>query len=232
MPRDQRGRVAARHPGSRASAPKWRNRQTRTLQERMGITPVEVRILSSALMQDTSFPFSHTLNFEVQAAPSVMRRKHHALIALRDADGSFILSRKEVYPVGIYRLIGGGVEEDDETSQHAAARELSEETTLTADAADLTPVCRVKAHIFEEKSAETFDFTLDLFEYYLPDDQTLKLRDDELEKVRSFTKADVESLITEYESLPDTVVPDYGFAWGDYGKLFGPVHRFMLDDLL
>ncbi len=161
-----------------------------------------------------------------------MRRKHHALIVLRDPTGKFILSRKAVYPVGIYRLIGGGVEEEDTSSLEAAARELSEETTLSPDSKSLTPVCRIQAHITEQETEESFDFILDLFEYYIPKDQPFDIRDDELQKIRSFTVPDVKDLIEEYESLPDTIVPDYGFAWGDYGKLFGPVHRFMLQDLV
>jgi len=56
-------------------------------------------------------------------------RRHDAVFAARSAAGRFAVMRKPTYPVGAWRLPGGGVE-TGETLDQGAARELAEETGL------------------------------------------------------------------------------------------------------
>ncbi len=74
---------------------------------------------------------TYTLTFEMEIPITNMVRENkqtgHVMIAIADHDGRIIVHGKaSLYPPGITRFVGGGVDEG-ETPEQAASRELAEE---------------------------------------------------------------------------------------------------------
>lgn len=175
---------------------------------------------------EVSFSFSHV--------PSVMKRGSHALIALKDKDGNFILGTKHIYPAGIYRLIGGGMDEGEKPVA-AAIRETEEEVGIKLRPDQLKYLAIVTAEIDEESTRQHFTFTTHLFCAIVDSDQLVPA--DDLDGLQILNPDAMTQLISRYFSLSDELVTldkpsgekqPQMFRWKDYGKLYGQLHQFAL----
>lgn len=170
----------------------------------------------------------HTLQLSMDVVPQVAKRKHHVLVLLRNAQGKFVLGSKTLYPDQIYRMVGGGIEEG-EAAPPAAARELFEETGLELSPNELKPLTTITAEIEERSTGQHYTFVTELF---LADVGTQQLHpSDDIQALQELTTEQLQDLIRRYSQLPREIDHDKGFAWYDYGQLYGAVHQIALDEL-
>jgi len=173
-------------------------------------------------------PEQFKLHFLMPRVPDVAKRGRHVLILLQNAKGNFILGTKHIYPAGISRMVGGGIE-SGEDSLEAAQRELVEETQITAASASLLPLTTIFANLTETTTGKIYSFITYLY-YYAVGDQPLRPSDD-LDNIVELTGAEYQQLIQRYTTLSPELDKTSGFAWSDYGKLYGKIHQIALDAL-
>jgi 8-oxo-dGTP pyrophosphatase MutT (NUDIX family) len=169
----------------------------------------------------------HNLKLSMSVIPEVAKRHQHVLILLQNAAGNYLLGAKDIYPENIVRMVGGGMEESDTDPTLAAQRELHEETGLTATPADLKPISTITADLTETTTNSQTTFTTYLFSYNTGT-QSLTPSDD-LDGIVELTPDQLRELITRYEQLPKEIDPTYGFAWYDYGQIYGRIHQIALE---
>jgi 8-oxo-dGTP pyrophosphatase MutT (NUDIX family) len=158
-------------------------------------------------------------------------RGRHALISVRDKDGSFYLGQKHVYPEGIVRLVGGGLD-GDEDARIGAARELQEELGVSIDPELLKPLAEIILEIEVNGSKDQIiTFKTFLFEY-ISDDPAAFTPTDDLDGVMKLTKDQMKELVSRFEHLSDDIQTVSGeptpFRWSDYGKYYARVHEIAL----
>lgn len=165
-----------------------------------------------------------TIPLHLDTVPPLYRRGQHALILVRNQAGNFILGSKEMYPDQISRMVGGGLDRDEDPAT-GAARELEEELHLHVPPHELQPLAIVVADITHQQ--EKISFTTWLYYYQLQGEQQIQ-PDDDLDGVAELTQSEVEQLIERYSQLEGLVNKENHFAWVDYGALYGPMHQIAL----
>lgn len=168
-----------------------------------------------------NFRFSHT--------PPVLKRGRHALIAVLDKDHNFVLGSKKIYPQNIYRLIGGGIDENEDPKL-GAARELAEELLIKVDPDKLKFLAQFNANIKDDK--KYYFFQTFLFFYQLTDEKIQA--SDDLQKVEILTVKQMEQLIDNFYHLPSELINldenlENSFCWSDYGQYYGKIHQEALN---
>lgn len=179
---------------------------------------------------------SRILHFSFTHVPPVMKRGRHALIMVIDEHGKFVLGQKEIYPPGIVRFVGGGLE-GNEDPKVGAARELEEELGIRVHPSALNQVSTIISQIDEESTKKQYNFTTYLYSYHC-DSQDLAA-DDDLDGIKHLSIKEMEELISTYASLSselitltskNPLIPEEDqFRWSDYGKLYGEIHRIGLE---
>jgi ADP-ribose pyrophosphatase YjhB (NUDIX family) len=152
-------------------------------------------------------------------------RERCVLIAAQDHEGNILLGTKPYfYPPTISRLLGGGVDAG-ETFEQAAIRELEEELGVSVQPEDLRPLI-----LFDTKAAdedgkvyhnETAIYKADI------GDQSYQAGDD-VKHIIKVTPDELYQLGERYEQLPEVLWyngEEGLYAWADYAKLYGPVHK-------
>lgn len=171
-------------------------------------------------------------NFSFDYVPPVLKRGSHALLVLQDPAGKYILGSKNIYPDGIYRFIGGGIEDED--PQAGASRELKEELGIFIPAYQLEPLARMTAEIEETSSNQQHLFETYLYHATTKPDQVLHPSSD-LDGIVHFSREEVQQLIKNYQSLSSALINlnpennDGQFRWSDYGKFYSQIHQIGLD---
>lgn len=168
------------------------------------------------------------LTFHFTHVPPIMRRGNHALIVVENSQGKLLLGSKAIYPPGIYRFVGGGIE-PKENPHLAAQRELEEELGIHISQDRLIPLARVTATVFDPK--QTWVFMTYLYYTKLTND-TVKPSSD-LDGVVVLSHDEVRALVDRYKQLPDDLIrigsDSSGlFRWSDYGAFYGEIHAFAL----
>lgn len=153
--------------------------------------------------------------------PPVFLRGEHVQVLIKNQAGNYVLGAKNMYPDGIVRLVGGGMDEDTPTT--GAIREVEEELGIKLSEKELIPLARVTYHI---SHSEDVVFTVHLF--FAETNQQLTPSDD-LDGLKELTIPEIEDLIQRYANLTDQTPPDLGFSWRDYGIIFGDLHQIALD---
>jgi 8-oxo-dGTP pyrophosphatase MutT (NUDIX family) len=173
----------------------------------------------------------NTYSYSFTHLPPVTKRGGQVLIALFSSNlQDLYLSRKNVYPKGIYRLFGGGIDEHEEPLQ-TAPRELAEETRLNANPKDFIKINEFKYHILEQSINNHVDFSVYLYSFIVPQNQTI-IPSDDVDEYKVFHQPELLELIKKYKNLPDQLVTNTfegPFRWSDYGKVFAPIHQSVLD---
>jgi 8-oxo-dGTP pyrophosphatase MutT (NUDIX family) len=170
----------------------------------------------------------YTLTLEVQQIPQVARRGQHVLIAIQDEHGNYILGSKKVYPEHIYRFVGGGIEEGEDPVR-AAARELHEETGIDANELELIHLAVVEALVTTPHEAAATHFLTHVFFYKLKGEVLQPSSD--VQALQTLSPSEMEQLITLYGELPKIIDSQLGFAWYDYGQLYGYIHKIALTEI-
>ncbi len=177
---------------------------------------------------------NHSFSFSFSHVPAVMKRGRHALIAVKTETGNYILGAKDIYPQGVYRLIGGGLEKDEDPAV-GATRELKEELGISYTPDQLQPLATVTAEIDETSTGKHYTFVTYLFETTV--ERKLVKPADDLDGIKEFSLEQMQTLIHRYSDLSDELIqfqkpgdtrPLEPFRWRDYGKLYGKIHELVL----
>jgi len=168
-----------------------------------------------------------TIELQFQLFPPHVHRGHHVLILLRDARGNFILGCKQIYPEGICRLLGGGVETGEQPDP-AAVRELEEETGLKVAAADLTKLGSVQANLTDQNQKKV---TFTSHVYFHDCGEKEPQAADDVDELCFLSRNEVIRLIERYTFLSTEIDPKVKFAWSDYGQLYSFIHQFAVDEV-
>lgn len=150
------------------------------------------------------------------------------MVVVRDKNGDYLLGSKKVYPEGVVRFIGGGLDKNEKPID-GAVRELKEELGIELDEQTLKPLANITATI--QGMPGTYRFETYLYQTNIGD-RKVEVGSD-LDDIRRLSVEEMNELIARYRKLPDELVTledryTDQFRWSDYGKLFGPIHRIGL----
>lgn len=169
------------------------------------------------------------LNIKIKSPFGNLYRKRLVLIAVADKEGDILVgSKPNYYPEGIYRFIGGGVDENEDPLT-GAVRELNEELGISVNIEDLKPLLQVDVHATDE-TGKIYENSNYIYYYQLKDDN-YKAGDD----IKSVVKLSIDELYElglRYEKLSED---DWfrneteNYNWNDYGKVYGPIHKMVAE---
>jgi 8-oxo-dGTP pyrophosphatase MutT (NUDIX family) len=170
----------------------------------------------------------YQFNYQFSPIPKFMKKGKQVMIVLRNKKGNFILGAKNIYPKGIYRFVGGGV--DDDTFEQAAIRELREELEIDVSANQLTPLAKCIVNVTDGSEKVYFETVLYLINL---DRQKLQPSDD-LDGIVELTKEEILQLAEQYKHLPTELIDLGGknpgiFRWSDYGIFMSEVHKIAME---
>ncbi len=172
----------------------------------------------------------HKVKLVAQPFGNLKYRDKSVLILCKDNKGKFILGAKmDHYPPNIVRLVGGGVNEN-ETVTEAAIRELKEEMNITVENNSLIPLIQV--NITGEYYDTTYKTQIHIFYYKLAN--PTYVAGDDITGIVRYSEEEYQKLIMRYFALNDEqmfIENGDAFSWGDYGKVYGYIHRIALDEL-
>lgn len=154
-------------------------------------------------------------------------RKKHVLILVVDKGSNFILGKKkDFYPDHVARMLGGGIE-SAEDPKVAAKREIEEELLVNIPLESFKELCSVITHA--TTSEGEMEMQTWIYSVYLPESANIKPSDD-ITGIQIFTYGQYENLIKDMMDLSGEFVTDkYSFLWSDWGKIYGPIHKYAFD---
>jgi len=154
-------------------------------------------------------------------------RKRHVLILVVDNDSNFILGKKKgFYPDHIARMLGGGIEENEDP-KIAAKREIEEELLVDVSIDYFKELCS----IITQASTNEGDMEMQTWVYTLklPDSTVIKPSDD-ITGIQVFTQEQYDNLLKDMLSLTGEFVTDkFSFLWADWSKIYTPIHKYAID---
>lgn len=158
-------------------------------------------------------------------------RDRTALILCRDEAGKLLLGREDgFYPQGIFRMIGGGID-DGEAVIDGTIREIKEELGVNVKNDELIELAEVELEgTFHEKV-----YTTKIFVYYLKLTLAECVASDDVSELISCTEEEYRELIDRFFQLRDDHIykkDDFEFSWGDYGRAYGFVHQLALEEVI
>jgi len=170
------------------------------------------------------------VSYTFERLPVVLTRGAHVLVALIDKQNRLVVGAKDIYPQGISRLIGGGID-GAESPVAAAVREMAEETGITFEAKDFIPICQVQASLTETKTGKQYQFTTYIFKIKLGAKTPVASSD--LQGLFPLTQDELTDLIERYKNLPDDLITFTGqnFSWRDYGQFYAFIHQLVKEEL-
>ena len=172
----------------------------------------------------------YSFHFSFDPVPPNLLRNRHALIVVKDASGNYVLGRKNIYPKGIVRFVGGGIK-DGEDPARGAQRELCEEFGFGVLPEKIRKLAEIHAEITSR--GKKVLFTTHLF---FSDIGNTKVKpSDDLDGVDHLTVEEMRALIQKYAHLSSDLVivkqPNEvkeSFRWSDYGAFYSQVHQIGL----
>jgi 8-oxo-dGTP pyrophosphatase MutT (NUDIX family) len=167
----------------------------------------------------------HDLKVKIEKPFANLFRKSHVMIVVKDIDGNFVLGTKTTYPEGISRFLGGGVDKD-ENIEIAAKREVKEE--IGVDNAAVTPLTK----ILITASTENDEYILETTVYFLDGKYLHLSAGDDVSELVILKPKEILDLADKYDTLTGTFTSgSYSHQWSDYGKVYGPLHRIVYEEL-
>ncbi|MBT4123886.1 MAG: NUDIX hydrolase [Candidatus Pacebacteria bacterium] len=158
-------------------------------------------------------------------------RKATILVACQTPEKTYLFGeKKDFYPEGIVRLIGGGVEKGDSSPKEAAILELKEEINYKPKLQELKSLGAISITATDNKNKK-YNHIIHIYFLQIPPKVNLKAQDDLTGIVELNTKQ-FEKLIKRYYSLSKKNIRKKGnleFSWYDYAQVYGPVHQFVFD---
>lgn len=152
-------------------------------------------------------------------------RKKHVLVVLKNENGQYVLGSKKIYPIGIFRFVGGG-HEGTEKLIETAKREVFEEIGLKLKKSQLIALAEIEilASDLYKKTHRCLTYL-----FFAEIKNELLVAGGDLDKIKKLRKLDLERLIERYDRIDSSLWfrSDQGFefAWRDYGKVYGPIHQ-------
>ncbi len=173
----------------------------------------------------------YSFQFSFDPIPPNLLRNRHALIVVKEVFGNYVLGRKNIYPKGIMRFVGGGIKNGEDPVM-GAQRELFEELGLRVLAKKLHQLAEIHTEIITKNT--TVLFTRYLF---FVDIGNTKLKpSDDLDGVAHLTVEEMRDLIQKYMHLSTDLVivkqsneVKESFRWSDYGTFYSKVHKIGLE---
>lgn len=173
----------------------------------------------------------HNLDINIVSPFGNLYRKKLALIAVQDLEGNILVgSKPNFYPKGIYRMVGGGVDENEDPII-GAQRELKEEMDVDADINNLEPLLEVRVHATDATGKE-YNNSTSIYFYKLKDNN-YKAGDD----IKGIIKLSIEDLYKLGEKYENLSSDDWfrnemeQYNWKDYGKVYGPIHKLTAEKI-
>lgn len=156
-------------------------------------------------------------------------RKETVLILCKTHRNTFIMGeKKDFYPKGICRLLGGGVEKDRDNSLISAAQaELEEEIMYRPPVEALIEFGEVRVTA-TAKNNKTYKHTVHMFYTQIPQ-SVLLMANDDVTSLCELSVSELENLAKDYMVLSDELIATEGsltYSWYDYGQVYGPIHAF------
>ena len=141
------------------------------------------------------------------------------------------MGRKNIYPKGMFRFVGGGIK-NGEDPVAGAQRELFEELGLHVLAGKLLLLAEIHAEIISR--GKFFLFITYLFYINIG---TKKLTpSDDLDGIGRLTVEKMKDLVEKYKHLPSDLTQvnqphnvKESFRWSDYGAFYSQVHKIGLE---
>lgn len=154
-------------------------------------------------------------------------RKRHVLVLVVDKNSNFILGKKKgFYPDNVARMLGGGIKENEDPKD-AAKREIAEELLVYTPIESFKELCSV----ITQASTTEGDMEMQtwVYSFHLPGSADIKPSDD-ITGVQIFTQDQYEKLVSNIMELSGEFVTEkFSFHWADWGKIYGPIHKYALD---
>lgn len=173
----------------------------------------------------------YKLQINIHKAFGNLYRKKHVLIACIDETNEILVGGKpQFYPEGITRLLGGGVHEG-ETEIVAALRELSEETGINYTGKELIPLGEVEVNA---KSEDDGVFNVNTYLFATKIKRSDSKPGDDVKFILGLNKNEFKDLIDKFYKLEDSFWyegVEGKHSWGDYGKVYGFIHKAVLKEL-
>jgi hypothetical protein len=161
--------------------------------------------------------------FILKTMPDIFLRGEHVQAMIKNDQGKFVMGAKNLYPRGIVRFVGGGL---DEASPVAGiVREVEEELLIKVPANEFIHLAQINCQI---KHIQDIVFTAHLFFVKISQEVT---PNDDLDGITMLDEKGFESLIENYRYLTDSTLPDHGWSWADYGQIFAEIHQIGLDEV-
>jgi 8-oxo-dGTP pyrophosphatase MutT (NUDIX family) len=178
--------------------------------------------------------YSLTLDIEIPITNMVRENKQtgHVMIAIADHEGRIIVRGKaSLYPPGITRIVGGGVDEG-ETPEQAAVREIEEELGIVLSEEHLVLLAIVE---ITGVTAETaYPLTEYLFYARMLPGQHIKVENDRATN-EAIRLDELPGLVARYRAidpaLRSTEWDRYPYRWHDYGAIYGFVHEIVYEEI-
>lgn len=173
---------------------------------------------------------SFTFHIDIEKPFSNLTLSDHVLIMIKTADRKFIVSRKDSYPPGIWRLIGGKIDKKEKLAD-TAKRELDEETQLNIPSSRINYIAAIKGEATDAEFNQ-YALTTHIYLVTLKPSEEPKASDD-IDEVQAITPQEFTDLIEKYRALsPNSWVYKNGhkkFSWYDYGQYYAAIHQIALD---
>lgn len=154
-------------------------------------------------------------------------RKRHVLVLVINKDTNFILGKKkDFYPDHVARMLGGGIK-DNEEPKAAAKREIEEELLVDIPNESFKELFSVITRA--TTSEGDMEMQTWVYSVRLPDLADIKPSDD-ITGIQVFTEGQYENLVNNIMNLSGEFVTEkFSFLWADWGKIYGPIHKYALD---
>lgn len=156
-------------------------------------------------------------------------RGRHVLVACLDANGNYVLGAKDEYPTGIYRFIGGGID-NLEYPEIAATRELQEEVGREFGINQLLPIAAIRllAHAPDNVPHQLVTF---LYSVYIAD--SVLHAGDDVSSLVTLTPPKMVQLVQRYREVATSPTPVYhsGKDWRSFAYFYGFVHMLALEKI-
>lgn len=173
----------------------------------------------------------YSFHFSFDPIPPNLLRDRHALIVIKDASGNYVLGRKNIYPKGFARFVGGGIKNGEDPAV-GAQRELFEELGVRVLAKKLRQLAEIHAEIISKDVKVLFTTYL-----FFADIGNIEFTpSDDLDDIVHLTAKEMRDLIQKYTHLPSNLVTmkqphdvRESFRWSDYGAYYSQVHKIGLE---
>ena len=173
----------------------------------------------------------HLFNINLASEPfeNLRYRDRTVLLVLRNSKGEFILEGSRFYPPGIYRLLGGGVEADENPIE-AALREMQEETGIRLPSDVFHEIAEITVNGFYKNNK--YSMTSYIYDVRTPIDkfeQSAEVIDTITLSLENF-----KLLIDRCNNISADKIhnlPDYSYSWADFGKVYGFIQQVALESI-